>query len=276
MLEVHLMGDSLYFVMEYMADGSLYDLILQARNSSDGTNSIPELDIRTYTTHALLGLQHLHHHGTMHRDIKPENLLLHRGICKVADFSLARGLHEANAAPLTDYVATRWYRPPEVLVWQHGGDATQQQQQQYGMAMDIFAVGCTVAELYNLQALIPGATEIDQLHRIQNLLEWPHGWQIKAALRQAIPTASPCGIDFCMGALQVDPSKRLTATQALEHDYCQPPTSVTECFTPLASASTMLAVTTTPAAVVAADAMHVVSYNKKTTVTNPYQLVTAV
>ncbi|KAJ4455078.1 putative Cyclin-dependent kinase 1 [Paratrimastix pyriformis] len=105
----------------------------------------------------LQAVDYCHSHNIIHRDIKPENLLVSKyGVLKLCDFGFARTLSVAADARYTDYVATRWYRAPELLV----GDP------QYGAPVDIWAVGCLVAELLTGQPLFPGETDIDQLYHI--------------------------------------------------------------------------------------------------------------
>jgi len=101
----------------------------------------------------------MHKKRIVHRDIKPENLLLSTsGMLKVCDFGFARELSAAKNFLYTDYVSTRWYRAPELLV----GDAA------YDETVDIWAVGCIVAELFNGQPLFPGESD---LHTLQLILE---------------------------------------------------------------------------------------------------------
>lgn len=96
----------------------------------------------------------------MHRDIKPENILVSpNGVIKLCDFGFARFTNSVNES-CTDYVATRWYRAPELLV----GDA------RYGKAVDVWAVGCLYAELITGDALFPGESDVDQLYRITKVL----------------------------------------------------------------------------------------------------------
>lgn len=91
----------------------------------------------------------------MHRDIKPENILLNKnGNVKIADFGFTKFVSEARRH--TDYISTRWYRAPELLLKKHN----------YSFEIDIFALGCVFAELLLLQPLFPGKNEIDQLYLI--------------------------------------------------------------------------------------------------------------
>jgi cyclin-dependent kinase-like len=101
----------------------------------------------------------MHEKGVVHRDIKPENLLLSRnGIIKICDFGFARPLSDDKNFMYTDYVSTRWYRAPELLV----GDAN------YDTSVDIWAVGCIIAEIFNGLPLFPGDSD---LHTLQLILK---------------------------------------------------------------------------------------------------------
>ena len=91
----------------------------------------------------MLGLAYMHKHGFFHRDLKPENLLVKGDSVKIADFGLAREIR--SRPPFTDYVSTRWYRAPEVILsWR-----------QYTAAIDVWSVGCILAELIRRKPLLP-------------------------------------------------------------------------------------------------------------------------
>lgn len=93
----------------------------------------------------LSGLAHMHKNGFFHRDMKPENLLIYNNVVKVCDLGLAREIR--SRPPFTDYVSTRWYRAPELLL----------RSTNYNSPVDIFALGCIMAELYTLVPLFAGA-----------------------------------------------------------------------------------------------------------------------
>lgn len=91
----------------------------------------------------------------MHRDIKPENILLEEDKVKLCDFGFARFM-PSDGKPPTDYVATRWYRSPELLL-----------AMDYGKAADIWALGCMICEMIDGRPLFAGNNELDQLYLIQ-------------------------------------------------------------------------------------------------------------
>lgn len=105
----------------------------------------------------------MHKHGYFHRDLKPENILISsdRHTVKICDFGLAREIR--SRPPFTDYVSTRWYRGPELLL----------KTTIYNSPVDIFALGCIMIELYLLNPLWSGSNEIDHLFQIVNTLGTP-------------------------------------------------------------------------------------------------------
>ncbi|KAG6411891.1 hypothetical protein SASPL_124544 [Salvia splendens] len=107
LLEVVQENNELFFIFEYM-EHNLYEIM------KDQRKSLREDEIRGLMAQLLQGLAHVHKHGYVHRDLKPENLLVTNNIIKIADFGLAREL--SSSPPFTDYVSTRWYRAPEVLL----------------------------------------------------------------------------------------------------------------------------------------------------------------
>ncbi|KAL7835611.1 hypothetical protein SRHO_G00279580 [Serrasalmus rhombeus] len=214
-------NDHLYFVFEYMKE-NLYQLM------KDRNKLFPESVIRNITFQILQGLSFIHKHGFFHRDMKPENLLcMGPELVKIADFGLAREIR--SRPPYTDYVSTRWYRAPEVLL----------RSSMYSSPIDTWAVGCIMAELYTLRPLFPGNSEVDEIFKICQVLgtvkkaDWPEGYQLAAAmnfrfpqcvptpLKTLIPNASNEALTLMKDLLQWDPKKRPTAVQALRYPYFQ-------------------------------------------------------
>jgi len=170
----------------------------------------------------------LHSANVLHRDLKPSNLLLNANCdLKICDFGLARTNCETGQF-MTEYVVTRWYRAPELLL----------SCDEYGPSIDVWSVGCIFAELLGRQPIFPGKDYINQLKLIINVL----GSQAKddlhfvqsqkactyikslphtpyASLQRLYPRANPAAIDLLDKMLVFDPHKRITVTEALEHPY---------------------------------------------------------
>ncbi len=146
--EVIRQNDELYFVFEFL-DQNIYQL------TKDRTKFLPEARIRNIMFQIFQGLAFMHKNGFFHRDMKPENLLVSReGVVKIADFGLAREIR--SRPPFTDYVSTRWYRAPEVLL----------RSLSYNAPIDVWAMGAIMAELYTFRPLFPGASEPDEIYKI--------------------------------------------------------------------------------------------------------------
>ncbi|KAG7526931.1 serine serine/threonine-protein kinase MAK-like isoform X1 [Solea senegalensis] len=213
-------NDYLYFVFEFMKE-NLYQLMKEREDKMFSEN-----EIRNILFQVLSGLAFVHKHGYFHRDMKPENLLcMGPELVKIADFGLAREIR--SQPPYTDYVSTRWYRAPEVLL----------KSNTYSSPIDIWAVGCIMAELYTLRPLFPGNSEVDQVFKICQVLgtlkkpDWPEGYSlassmnfrfpkcVPSSLRSLIPNASNEAIALTTDMLQWDPEKRPSAAQALRYPY---------------------------------------------------------
>ncbi|XP_012733297.2 serine/threonine-protein kinase ICK [Fundulus heteroclitus] len=212
-------NDHLYFIFEYMKE-NLYQLM------KDRTRLFPESAVRNIMFQILQGLAFIHKHGFFHRDMKPENLLcMGPELVKIADFGLAREIR--SRPPYTDYVSTRWYRAPEVLL----------RSISYNSPIDQWAVGCIMAELYTLRPLFPGSSEVDTIFKICQVLgtpkktDWPEGYQLASAmnfrwpqcvpsnLKTLIPNASPDAVHLMTDLLQWDPKNRPSSAQALRYSY---------------------------------------------------------
>lgn len=213
-------NNHLYLVFEHM-DKNLYQLI---RNQM---NSFPESTIKQIIVQIVSGLAYIHKHGFFHRDIKPENILCRDGprSIKIADFGLTRGINDQP--PYTDYVSTRWYRAPELLL--HSTN--------YSLAVDIWAVGCIAGELYTLRPMFPGRSDMDQIFKIcqvlgtPNVSAWPEGQRLASLVQfnfpnivplnlvELLPDCSSNGIDLIKVMLQWIPRDRPCAKELLDHSY---------------------------------------------------------
>jgi protein kinase len=131
-------NDMLFFVFEYM-ECNLYQL-MKTRGKP-----FSETEVRNWCFQIFQALSHMHQRGYFHRDLKPENLLVTKELIKIADFGLAREI--SSEPPYTEYVSTRWYRAPEVLL----------QATVYNAAVDMWAMGAIIAELFSLRPLFPGS-----------------------------------------------------------------------------------------------------------------------
>eukprot|EP00741_Cyanophora_paradoxa_P010323 tig00020528_g9990.t1 len=169
----------------------------------------------------LRSIEYCHSHNIIHRDIKPENLLVSKnGALKLCDFGFARTL-SGQGAKYTDYVATRWYRAPELLV----GD------QQYGKPVDIWAIGCMFAEISTGAPLFPGESDIDQIFHIVRcfdgaLLVEPLYQGIKIPdfpelepLEKRFASMAEEQVAFMRDCLHYEPERRKECGDLLRHPY---------------------------------------------------------
>uniref|UniRef100_A0A7S0RHL1 Mitogen-activated protein kinase n=1 Tax=Pyramimonas obovata TaxID=1411642 RepID=A0A7S0RHL1_9CHLO len=190
---------------------------------------------KQYTMYQLFKcLKFMHSAELLHRDVKPSNLLLNSECqVKLADFGLARSVaqleEETSANPiLTDYVATRWYRAPEILL----GST------KYTFGVDMWSSGCILGELLGGKPMFQGTSTMNQLDKIMEITGRPTQDDIDAiqspfaatmleslppvrarSLRELFPTASPEAEDLLIRLLQFNPNKRINAEEALRHPY---------------------------------------------------------
>lgn len=213
--------DKIYIVMDFV-EHDLKSLMESMKN--------PFLvgEVKTLLKQLLRAVRHLHDNWILHRDLKTSNLLLsHQGILKVGDFGLAR----EYGSPLKHYtpvVVTLWYRAPELLLGI----------KEYSTHVDMWSVGCIFGEFLLMKALWPGKSEIDQLNRIFKDLGsptetiWPGMSELPGAKKVTFNNHvynvvrnrfgsyfTDLGFDLLNKLFAYDPSKRITAEDALMHDY---------------------------------------------------------
>mmetsp|Transcript_28933 Transcript_28933/g.56589 ORF Transcript_28933/g.56589 Transcript_28933/m.56589 type:complete len:526 (-) Transcript_28933:176-1753(-) len=222
LLEAFKRKDTLHLVFEYLPL-SLWD-VLQAN-----PGGVAATTVWTLTRHLARALQHCHESNVVHRDIKPENLMVDLGtpVLKLCDFGSARKLGtKTDTGPLTDYVATRWYRAPELLLSFN----------RYNKSVDMWSFGCVMAELTDGKPLFAGTSDLDQLCTIQKAIgpltsdqsrrymelsdfcgvKCPTTNTPGAVFRQRFGTSmSVPQLQVLQAIIKMEPSHRLTAKAAL-------------------------------------------------------------
>ncbi|GAU21049.1 hypothetical protein TSUD_132610 [Trifolium subterraneum] len=211
----------IYMVFEYMEHD------LKGLASHPGMRfTIPQ--IKCYMRQLLTGLHYCHVNEVLHRDIKGSNVLIDdEGNLKLADFGLARSYSNEHSANLTNRVISLWYRPPELLLGER----------RYGPAVDIWSVGCILAELLHGKPIFPGKDEPEQINKIFELcgapdeVNWP-GVQntplynqfkptrpMKRRLREVFRHFDQHALELLEKMLTLDPAQRIPAKDALDADY---------------------------------------------------------
>ncbi|XP_072293969.1 cyclin-dependent kinase-like 5 isoform X2 [Eucyclogobius newberryi] len=214
----------LYLVFEYV-EKNMLELLEEL------PNGVPTDKARSYIFQLIKAIHWCHKHDIVHRDIKPENLLISsEDVLKLCDFGFARNLSEGTDANYTEYVATRWYRSPELLL---GAP--------YGKAVDMWSVGCILGELSDGQPLFPGESEIDQLFTIQKVLgplppeqmklfynnprfhglRFPTVNHPQTLERRYLGIIGGALLDLLKNLLLLNPSERFLTEQSLNHHAFQ-------------------------------------------------------
>ncbi|XP_028400339.1 mitogen-activated protein kinase 1-like [Dendronephthya gigantea] len=213
------------YIVQTLMETDLYKLLKSQRLSNDHT---------CYFLYQILrGLKYIHSANVLHRDLKPSNLLLNTTCdLKICDFGLARVAdpEHDHTGILTEYVATRWYRAPEIMLNSKG----------YSKAIDVWSVGCILAEMLSNKPLFPGKHYLDQLNHILGVLGSPTLEDLQCIKNdkarsyiQALPTkpkipwsrifpnANPKALDLLGKMLSFNPNKRFSVEECLAHPYLE-------------------------------------------------------
>ncbi|SCU90106.1 LANO_0D07602g1_1 [Lachancea nothofagi CBS 11611] len=214
---------TVYMIFEY-ADNDLSGLLMNDQIQFSNANC------KHIMKSLLEGIHYLHENGILHRDIKGSNILINnKGQLKITDFGLARKMRDDS--DYTNRVITLWYRPPELLM----GSTT------YGTAVDMWGCGCLLVELFQKVAIFQGTNEVEQLNAIFAIMgtpsveQWPNlfnmPWffmmipqqglkyepKFSELYQDVLPTSA--AVDLAKGLLLYDEDKRLSAQEALRHQY---------------------------------------------------------
>ncbi|KAL6967390.1 Mitogen-activated protein kinase 1 [Sarracenia purpurea var. burkii] len=210
-----------YIAMELM-DTDLHQII----RSNQG---LSEEHCQYFLYQILRGLKYIHSANIIHRDLKPSNLLVNANCdLKICDFGLARPTSENEF--MTEYVVTRWYRAPELLL----------NSSEYTAAIDVWSVGCIFMELMNKKPLFQGKDHVHQMRLLLELLGTPTDSDLefvrnedakryirqlprhaRQQLTEVFPHVHPLAIDLVDKMLTFDPTKRITVEEALAHPYLE-------------------------------------------------------
>eukprot|EP00994_Dinema_validum_P006586 NODE_496_length_1630_cov_89.496521_g356_i0.p1 GENE.NODE_496_length_1630_cov_89.496521_g356_i0~~NODE_496_length_1630_cov_89.496521_g356_i0.p1 ORF type:complete len:416 (-),score=111.77 NODE_496_length_1630_cov_89.496521_g356_i0:241-1488(-) len=221
-IEPHTEGkfEEVYIVSELM-DTDLHQIIRSQQQ-------LTEDHAQFFLYQLLRGLKAIHSAGVLHRDLKPSNIVVNANCdLKICDFGLAREQDLQNE--MTDYVATRWYRAPELLMQWRG----------YSGAVDVWSVGCIFAEMFGRKPLFPGRNYLDQLHIIlevvgspsnkdiegigsekaRNYIRQLHPKRERRDFHRIYPKVADDAIDLLNKMMLFNPNDRIAVAQALEHPY---------------------------------------------------------
>ncbi|XP_056264133.1 mitogen-activated protein kinase 3 [Pseudoliparis swirei] len=212
------------YIVQTLMETDLYKLLKTQRLSND--------HVCYFLYQILRGLKYIHSANVLHRDLKPSNLLINTTCdLKICDFGLARiaDPEHDHTGFLTEYVATRWYRAPEIMLNSKG----------YSKSIDIWSVGCILAEMLSNRPIFPGKHYLDQLNHILGVLGSPSQDDLNCIINmkarnylQSLPhkpripwetlyKADSKALDLLGRMLTFNPEKRISVEEALAHPYLE-------------------------------------------------------
>uniref|UniRef100_A0A8C9X914 Mitogen-activated protein kinase n=1 Tax=Sander lucioperca TaxID=283035 RepID=A0A8C9X914_SANLU len=212
------------YIVQTLMETDLYKLLKTQRLSND--------HVCYFLYQILRGLKYIHSANVLHRDLKPSNLLINTTCdLKICDFGLARiaDPEHDHTGFLTEYVATRWYRAPEIMLNSKG----------YSKSIDIWSVGCILAEMLSNRPIFPGKHYLDQLNHILGVLGSPSQDDLNCIINmkarnylQSLPhkpripweslyKADSKALDLLGRMLTFNPVKRISVEEALAHPYLE-------------------------------------------------------